>query len=222
MARKGSSTILSGLCCYRSGRPVPPFLTPATFQVRKLSSLWMGPGTGQFASNWTILSPARPLTLCRDYPSEEGYPERSEFTIVKVDFYNELRKYLGALVANPKEITSLEDVMDYNIRHTSVEGGVPRTHPAWPTGQDSFEQSADSMGTEDGVYHSALNYTRRSSREEGIDKALRTDGEMLDGLLVPIQADDGVAMQIAAKAGRKTLHYLFARFTMVLTQQATP
>lgn len=210
--------MLSGLCCNKSGRPVPPFSTPATSQVRKLSSLWMDPGIGRSASNRaTFISSARPLTLFRDYPSKEGHPEQSEFTIVKVDFYNELRQYLGALVANPNGITSLEDVMEYNIRHTSVEGGVPRTHPAWPTGQDSFEQSADSMGTEDGVYHSALDYIRRTSKEEGIDQALRTDGDMLDGLLVPVQADDGVAMQIAAKAGKRTLHCLFARSTMVLT-----
>ena len=57
------------------------------------------------------------------------------------------------------------------------------------------------MGIEDSVYHSALGYIRRTSREEGIDKALRTNGETLDGLLVPVQADGGVAMQIAAKAG---------------------
>lgn len=91
--------------------------------------------------------------------------------------------------------------MNYNIRHTSVEGGVPGTHPAWPTGQDNFDKSASSMGIEDDIYHSALDYTRRASREDGIDRALRTDGETLDGLLVPIQADGGVAMQIAAKAG---------------------
>lgn len=40
---------------------------------------------------------------------------------------------------------------------------------------------------------------------------------MLDSLLVPIQADGGVAMQIAAKAGGNALNCLYPAFVKVLT-----
>lgn len=137
--------------------------------------------------------------------------------MAKVDFYNELERYLRVLVVNPDGITSLEDVMDYNIKHTLVEGGVPRTHPAWPTGQDNFDKSASTMGIAYGIYHSALDYIRRTLREEGIGNALGADSGMFGGLVVPIQADDGVAMQIAAQAGETPLNCLFARLAHVLT-----
>ncbi|KAJ2981359.1 hypothetical protein NUW58_g527 [Xylaria curta] len=136
-----------------------------------------------------------------DYPSKIGHPEHSEFTVVKVDFYNDLKKYLSGLVTNPNNIRSLEDVVEYNIKHTEKEGGVPGTHPAWPTGQDSFDKSLATKGIEDETYKSALNYIHQKTRDQGIDAALSHNGEPLDGLLVPVQADQGVAMQIAAQAG---------------------
>jgi amidase len=141
------------------------------------------------------------LTAVRDYPSSRGHPERSEFTVVKVDFYNDLKKYLSNLITNPNNIRGLEDVIAYNINHTEREGGVAGTHPAWPTGQDSFDKSFRSAGIEDNIYHSALEYIRRKTREEGFDKALFVNGKELDGLLVPVQADGGVALQLAAQAG---------------------
>ncbi|KAI0459566.1 amidase [Xylaria acuta] len=136
-----------------------------------------------------------------DYPSKIGHPEQSEYTVVKVDFYNDLKKYLAGLTMNPNNIRSLEDIVEYNIKHTEREGGVPGTHPAWPTGQDSFEKSLASKGVEDETYESALSFIRQKTREEGIDAALSYDGKPLDGLLVPVQADGGVAVQIAAQAG---------------------
>ncbi|KAI0908195.1 amidase [Ustulina deusta] len=136
-----------------------------------------------------------------DYPSSLGHPEQSEFTVVKVDFYNDIKKYLSALPTNPNNIRCLEDIIQYNIKHTDREGGVPGTHPAWPTGQDSFEKSQTAKGVEDETYKSALDFIRRKTRDEGIDAALSYNGKPLDGLLVPVQADDGVAMQIAAQAG---------------------
>lgn len=120
---------------------------------------------------------------------------------MKVDFYNDLKRYLSNLTTNPNNIKTLEDVIAYNVEHTEREGGVPRTHPAWPIGQDSFDKSAFSKGIEDETYHSALKYIRYTTREQGFDQALLVDGEALDGLLVPIQADGGVAVQIAAQAG---------------------
>ncbi|GAW18632.1 hypothetical protein ANO14919_081110 [Xylariales sp. No.14919] len=136
-----------------------------------------------------------------DYPSKIGHPEQSEFTVVKVDFYNDIKKYLAGLTTNPNNIRSLEDIIQYNIEHTAKEGGVPGTHPAWPTGQDSFESSLAAKGIEDETYHSALSFIHRKTREEGIDAALGYHDKPLDGLLVPVQADGGVAVQIAAQAG---------------------
>ncbi|KAI0537688.1 amidase [Xylaria digitata] len=127
-----------------------------------------------------------------DYPSKIGHPEQSEFTVVKVDFYNDIKEYLASLIANPNNIRSLEDIIQYNIEHTDREGGVPGTHPAWPTGQDSFDKSQASKGIKDETYESALNYIHQKARDEGIDAALEYDGKPLDG---------GVAMQIAAQAG---------------------
>ena len=118
--------------------------------------------------------------------------------VVETEFYTELEKYLSSLTSNPEGIHSLEDVVAYNVKHTEHEGGVAGTHPAWPTGQDSFEESMKSKGIKDQTYVDALSYVGRKAREEGIDAAL---GTKLDGLLVPLQADGGVACQVAAKAG---------------------
>ncbi|ORY64902.1 amidase family protein [Pseudomassariella vexata] len=136
-----------------------------------------------------------------DSGSKRGHPEQSEYTVVKVDFYNDLKGYLDDLVTNLNRIECPEDVIAYNIKHTSDEGGIPKTHPAWPTGQDSLDQSAASKGVEDGIYWSALAYVGRKSRDEGINAALLHEDGSLDGLLVPVQGDDGVAVQIAAQAG---------------------
>ncbi|OAT05815.1 amidase [Blastomyces gilchristii SLH14081] len=137
-----------------------------------------------------------------DYPTKQGHPEQSQFTVVKTEFYNDLKTYLSNLAANPNNIRSLDDVVKYNATHAEKEGGRPGVHPAWPSGQDSFEMSLETGGVMDETYHHALAYIRRKSREEGIDAALsRGDGRQLDGLLVPLQADSGVGCQVAAKAG---------------------
>ncbi|PGH18395.1 hypothetical protein AJ79_00463 [Helicocarpus griseus UAMH5409] len=106
------------------------------------------------------------------------------------------------LRTNPNNIRNLEDIVAWNVRNSEMEGGQPCTHPAWPSGQDNFEQSLASKGILDDTYYNALGYIRKKSREEGIDAALRmSDGSPLDGLLVPLQADGGAACQVAAKAG---------------------
>lgn len=137
----------------------------------------------------------------RDYGNRIGHPEQSEFTVVKIEFYNNLRAYLSLLINNKNNIHGLEDVMAYNRMYTEEEGGVPGTHPAWVTGQDSFEMSKATKGVKTETYYKALNYIRRKSREEGIDAALQFQQLELNGLLVPIHADGGVACQLAAKAG---------------------
>ncbi|KAI0198955.1 amidase [Astrocystis sublimbata] len=138
-----------------------------------------------------------------DYPSKIGHPEHSAYTVVKTDFYNDLKKYLAGLVTNPNNIRSLEDVVEYNIKHTEKEGGVPGTHPAWPTGQDGFDKCLALKGIEGDTYKTARLYVRGKTRDEGIDEALVPvyRGKPLDGLLVPVQADGGVATEIAAQAG---------------------
>jgi len=125
----------------------------------------------------------------------------SEFEVVRTEFYHSLRSYLSGLAENEEKICSLEDVVAYNVQHTTQEGGVPGTHPAWPTGQDNFDQCLESKDWPEDVYLKAIEYIRRKSREEGIDAALRFEGDNLDGLLVPLQADGGAACSLAAKAG---------------------
>ncbi len=120
---------------------------------------------------------------------------------MKTDFYNDLKGYLATLAANPSEIVDLEDVVSYNREHADKEGGLPGRHGAWPTGQDNFERSLESRGVENSTYKDALAFIRTKSREEGIDAALLAGGTRLHGLLVPVQADGGVACQVAAKAG---------------------
>ncbi len=151
-----------------------------------------------------VFQRGRPFKLTyerRDYASKQGHPDQSEFTVVKTDFYNDLRDYLSNLAENPHGVHSLDDVAAYNREHES-EGGLPGKHDAWPIGDDTFNRSLESRGVEGTDYADALRFIRRKSREEGIDAALCHPGGDLHGLLVPIQAEDGVATQVAAKAGK--------------------
>ena len=92
--------------------------------------------------------------------------------------------------------------MAWNIRHSETERGRRGLAPAEASEQDSLEQSVAEKGVKDDTYYKALQYIRAKSREEGIDAALQLSGDSpLDGLLVPIQAEGGVACQVAAKAG---------------------
>ncbi|KAI1148039.1 amidase signature domain-containing protein [Nemania diffusa] len=135
------------------------------------------------------------------YAAGESDSRLSEFEVVKVEFYRSLAAYLGALENNKKKILSLEDVVAYNIKHTDTEGGIPGTHPAWPTGQDNFDRSIESKDDGEAVYAKARKYIRQKSREGGIDATLMHGETELDGLLVPVQAEGGVACSVAAKAG---------------------
>ncbi|KAI0809936.1 amidase signature domain-containing protein [Xylaria sp. FL0064] len=136
-----------------------------------------------------------------EYAAGESGSRLSEFEVVKVEFYRSLAKYLSTLEDNTKKILSLEDVVAYNIEHTDTEGGVPGTHPAWPTGQDNFDRCIESKDDSEEVYIKALEYIRKKSRDEGIDAAMIHEGSELDGFLVPVQAEGGVACSVAAKAG---------------------
>jgi amidase len=134
-----------------------------------------------------------------DYGTTRGYPNESEYTVVKTDFYNNIKAYLSEL--ENTNIRSLEDIVEYNYANDGTEGGNP-----WPlgtaafySGQDGFLASLETKGEMNEVYHQALSFTQRSTREYGIDAALANNGRPLDALLVP--PDVGQTYQIAAQAG---------------------
>ncbi|KAF2437892.1 amidase signature enzyme [Karstenula rhodostoma CBS 690.94] len=134
-----------------------------------------------------------------DYGSARGYPNESEYTVVKVDFYNNIKSYLSEL-ANT-HIRSLEDMVAYNYANDGTEGGNPWPLgiPAFYSGQDGFLASLESKGFRDETYYQALTFTQRSTREDGIDAALANGGRPLDALLVPPVVAQ--SYQIAAQAG---------------------
>ncbi|KAI8932609.1 hypothetical protein NX059_010108 [Plenodomus lindquistii] len=134
-----------------------------------------------------------------DYGTTRGYPNESEYTVVKVDFYNNIAAYLSEL--ENTNIKSLEDIVTYNYANDGSEGGNPwpRGIPAFYSGQDGFLASLETKGNMDQTYYQALSFTQRSAREEGIDAALINNGRRLDALLVP--PDVGQTYQIAAQAG---------------------
>jgi amidase len=134
-----------------------------------------------------------------DYGTTRGYPNESEYTVVKVDFYNNIKAYLSEL--NNTHIRSLEDIVAYNYANDGSEGGNawPLGIPAFYSGQDGFLASLETKGVMDETYYQALAFTQRSTREDGIDAALANNGRPLDALLVP--PDVAQTYQIAAQAG---------------------
>ncbi|KAI9742697.1 MAG: hypothetical protein M1818_003838 [Claussenomyces sp. TS43310] len=134
-----------------------------------------------------------------DYGSTRGYPNESEYTVVKVDFYNNIKAYLSDL--NNTNMRSLEDIVQYNLDNDGMEGGNPWPLgiPAFYSGQDGFLASLETKGIMDVTYFQALNFCQKSTREDGIDAALNHNGTRLSGLLVP--PDVGQTYQIAAQAG---------------------
>ncbi|CAI6336684.1 unnamed protein product [Periconia digitata] len=126
-------------------------------------------------------------------------PNESEYTVVKVDFYNNIKEYLSEL--ENTNIRSLEDIVAYNYANDGSEGGYPYPAgiPAFRSGQDGFLASLATKGEMNETYYQALEFVQRSTREEGIDAALANQGRELDALLVP--SDVGQSYQIAAQAG---------------------
>ncbi|QDS77417.1 hypothetical protein FKW77_006436 [Venturia effusa] len=136
-----------------------------------------------------------------DYGTTRGFPNESEYTYIKVDFYNNIKTYLSELTNTP--IRSLEDMVAYNLANDGTEGGNPWPLgiPAFYSGQDGFLASLQTKGVMDETYYQALTFCQRVTREEGIDGALALGpgGTQLDALLVP--PDVGQTYQIAAQAG---------------------
>ena len=132
-----------------------------------------------------------------DYGATRGYPNESEYTYIKVDFYNNIQAYLSEL--ENTDIRTLADIVRYNNDNDGSEGGQPGINPAFASGQDGFLASLATGGVMNTTYHEALNFCRRSTRENGIDAALKHGNTTLDALLIP--PDVGQTYQIAAQAG---------------------
>ncbi|UPL03315.1 hypothetical protein LCI18_014249 [Fusarium solani-melongenae] len=135
-----------------------------------------------------------------DYGTVRGFPNESEYTYIKVDFYNNIKTYLSE-VSNTN-VKSLEDIVKFNMEFDGTEGGYPykdgKGHPAFASGQDGFLASLETKGKQDETYFQALEFCVSSCRK-GIDDALNYKGKKLAGLLVPPQVAQ--APQIAAQAG---------------------
>ena len=136
-----------------------------------------------------------------DYGTTRGFPNESEYTYIKVDFYNNIKTYLSEV--ENTDMHSLEDIVAYNYANDGSEGGNewPLGNPAFYSGQDGLLASLETKGIQDDSYFQALEFCHRKTREEGIDAALAKgpNGGKLDALLVP--PDVAQAPQIAAQAG---------------------
>ncbi|KAL2274668.1 hypothetical protein FJTKL_03029 [Diaporthe vaccinii] len=142
-----------------------------------------------------------------DWGTTRGRSNESEYTVVAVDFYNNIQSYLSEL--ENTNIKSLEDIVKFNYENDGSEGGYPYPNeggiPAFASGQDGFLASLATGGIRNETYWQALSFCQGKTRE-GIDWALQggdqdiPDGQAeLDGLLVP--PDVGQTYQIAAQAG---------------------
>ncbi|KAJ5199719.1 Amidase [Penicillium cf. griseofulvum] len=132
-----------------------------------------------------------------DYGTTRGYANESSYSYIKVDFYNNLRDYLSEV--ENTNVRSVEDLVQYNIDNYGSEGGLPGIHPAFGSGQDGLIASLETKGRMDETYFQALEFCQRTTREEGIDAALKQGNVTLDGLLVP--PDVAQSIEIAAQAG---------------------
>ncbi|KAJ5456962.1 hypothetical protein N7530_012236 [Penicillium desertorum] len=118
-----------------------------------------------------------------DYGTTRGYSNESSYSYIKVDFYNNLRDYLSEV--ENTNVRSVEDLVQYNIDNYGSEGGLPGIHPAFGSGQDGLLASLETKGVMDETYFQALEFCQRTTREEGIDAALK----------------QGNSIEIAAQAG---------------------
>ncbi|KAF2230985.1 amidase signature enzyme [Viridothelium virens] len=112
---------------------------------------------------------------------EFGVPSESEFTIVKVEAYNGINEYLSKL--SETDVKTLEDIVAYNLDNRGSEGAQCGDHPAFPSGQDNFEEILECKGIDAALCH-------RAASGEVI---------MLDALIMSDRK--GVGQQMAAQAG---------------------
>ena len=71
----------------------------------------------------------RALTLTR----EHGEPSKTEFTVVKVDAYNDIQQYVRD--QSGTSIRSVEDIVEFNDLNSGTEGPNEGDHAAFPSGQ---------------------------------------------------------------------------------------
>ncbi|KAL9097196.1 MAG: hypothetical protein Q9165_000623 [Trypethelium subeluteriae] len=178
-------------------------LTDPDQQTQLLAIISAIRSAGATIINGTEL-PSRDLLVDPDgwnwmYGDTRGFPNESEYTVVKTDFYNNIRAYLAEL--SNTRIRTLEDIVQYNYDNDGTEGGNPWPLgiPAFYSGQDGFLASLASKGVMDETYYQALDFCHYQSRERGIDAMLANNGRRLDAVLVP--PDVGQTYQIAAQAG---------------------
>ncbi|KAG8169476.1 hypothetical protein KVR01_000221 [Diaporthe batatas] len=142
-----------------------------------------------------------------DWGTTRGRSNESEYTVVAVDFYNNIKSYLSEL--GNTNMKSLEDIVKFNYENDGSEGGYAYPDeggiPAFASGQDGFLASLATGGIRNETYWQALSFCQGKTRD-GIDWALKGgDQELpegkakLNGLLVP--PDVGQTYQIAAQAG---------------------
>ena len=94
---------------------------------------------------------------------ERGPPQKSEWTVAKVDAYNDMTAYLQGL--KKSEVRTVEDVVEFNKRHDESEGAKPGTMPnTYPGGQDNLIEIAESKGVEGETYRSALEHIRKANQ----------------------------------------------------------
>ena len=75
------------------------------------------------------------LPIDKQHERELGAPQRSEWTVVKVDAYNGINKYLSGL--QDTEIKCTKDIIEYNEHNRGTEGGAAGDLPAFASGQVS-------------------------------------------------------------------------------------
>lgn len=148
---------------------------------------------------------------------QHGPPSQSEYTIVEVDAYNDINRYLAELCGTA--IKTVENVVEYNRDNAGSEGGRSGVYPAFPTGQANtmncgiltnrsnkrrissqtrWRRKVKKMRRRTSE---ALAYTRKECREEGIDAALQRSGELPGEFSALLLCDSkSVGQQIAAQA----------------------
>lgn len=142
-----------------------------------------------------------------DWGTTRGRSNESEYTVVAVDFYNNIKSYLSEV--ENTNMKSLEDIVKFNYNNDGSEGGFAYPDeggiPAFASGQDGFLASLATGGIRNETYWQALSFCQGKTRD-GIDWALKGGNQRLpegkaklDGLLVP--PDVGQTYQIAAQAG---------------------
>ncbi|KAJ2957915.1 hypothetical protein NQZ79_g6407 [Umbelopsis isabellina] len=121
------------------------------------------------------------------YKNSLGRNNESEFTVVCYEFKRNLNKYLAELKESP--MRTLTDIIQYNLNHSEIEMKYFKQELLVTCDADPFTEEE---------YKAALAYTRKTTRQQGIDAALKKYN--VEALLVP--SDNwSLSSQIPAQAG---------------------